>query len=135
VGLLIDTSVVVRAERGGRSLPLELERLGMDPAEAVGLSAVTAAELVHGVERADDAHRAARARYVEALFAAFPTLPLDLDVARVYGRLLAELGRRGVTVEAHDLQIAATALRHDWSVVTVNRAHFARVPGLVVIGP
>ncbi len=39
---------------------------------------------------------------------------------------------KGVTVGAHDLLIAATAVQHGFSVLTGNTSEFLRIPGLVV---
>lgn len=47
-----------------------------------------------------------------------------------FGRLRAVLRREGITVAPLDLQIAATALAHDLTLVTHNTRHFERVPGL-----
>ena len=40
----------------------------------------------------------------------------------------------GLLIDANDLWIAATALAFEMPVVTRNERHFARVPGLDVIG-
>ncbi len=42
----------------------------------------------------------------------------------------AALVRQGTIVGAHDLMIGATALARGESVATLNRAEFARIPGL-----
>jgi predicted nucleic acid-binding protein len=57
-------------------------------------------------------------------------LSFDLDAARVHARIWAELARRGAMIGAHDLIIAATAVRHDLAVVTRNQREFSRVEGL-----
>ncbi len=58
-------------------------------------------------------------------------LPVDRGVAKLWGRLLARVGR---PVGAVDGLIAATALRHGLSVVTRNTADF-RFPDLDVVNP
>jgi predicted nucleic acid-binding protein len=70
---------------------------------------------------------------VEAVLARTIVIPFDLAVARVHARLTAELRRAGVSVGAHDLQIAATALEGAHQIVTANRRDFDRVPGLTVL--
>ena len=47
-------------------------------------------------------------------------LNFGVEEALIWGRLSAEIGHDGV-----DLMIAATAIRHEATVVTRNLAHFA----------
>ena len=56
-------------------------------------------------------------------------LPVDLPVARRWGRLCARLGRNDT-----DLMIAATALEHGLTVVTRNVRHF-KPTGVPVLDP
>ncbi len=55
-----------------------------------------------------------------------------MAVARVYGEIEAGLKKGGQPLADADLQIAATAVRHDLELVTGNVRHFERVPGLVI---
>jgi tRNA(fMet)-specific endonuclease VapC len=138
MGTLLDTTVFIELERSVRRLPpasamtevstrLE-ERLG--PAEEVGIAAITASELLHGVHRATPERRARREAFVEAVLAAFPPLPFDLLAARAHARLWAELAATGLDVGAHDRLVAATAISAGWRVATANIGHFERITGL-----
>lgn len=49
-----------------------------------------------------------------------------------YGRIRAELERKGMPIGANDLFIAAHALALDATLVTANEREFRRVPGLRV---
>lgn len=127
MGLLIDTSVFIHAERTGLRLP------DLPQEEPVAVSAVTAAELLHGVDRArDPARRARRQQFVEAILERFPVVEFGLSAARVYARLWAELLSLGQPVGTHDLMIAATALSVDYGVLTADLRDFKRIPGLRV---
>jgi predicted nucleic acid-binding protein len=129
VALLIDTSVLVELERAHAALPTKLED------EGAFLSAISASELLHGVERAPTAAgRARREAFVERALDLVSVLPFDLDAARVHARIWADLTRRGAMIGAHDLIIAATAICHDLTVVTRNHREFSRVDGLAVRG-
>jgi tRNA(fMet)-specific endonuclease VapC len=130
VAILIDTSLLVELERANApAVPRELDR------EEVFLAAISASELLHGVERASTAaRRARREAFVERILDLATVLPFDLDVARVHARIWSELVRRGAMIGAHDLLIAATAIRHDLAVVTRNQSEFSRVEGLAVQG-
>jgi tRNA(fMet)-specific endonuclease VapC len=138
VGTVLDTTVFIELERAMRDLPAartmtevakRLEsRLGEN--EEVGIAAITASELLHGVHRASEEHRGRRAAFVEAALAAFPTLPFGLLEARVHARLWAGLAASGADVGAHDRLVAATAMAAGWRVGTANIRHFDRIPGL-----
>ena len=128
MGTLIDTSVLIEAERGRLSLQTLLEANGDDE---VAISAVTASELLHGVHRVKGGAEAARAEaFVEGLLALLPVMAFDLAVARTHARLSAELQSRGVAVGAHDLLIAATAVAHDMRVATCDLRSFPKIKGL-----
>jgi tRNA(fMet)-specific endonuclease VapC len=128
VAVLIDTSVLVDAERRGRSLD-----------DAVGdadraISVITASELLHGVHRARTASaRARRSAFVEHLLSALDPLPVTTGIARVHAEIWAALEREGTPIGSHDLWIAATALGRGLDVATANSGDFERVPGLDVV--
>jgi tRNA(fMet)-specific endonuclease VapC len=141
VGTLLDTTVFIELERAVRRLPpgsamaevsrrLE-EQLGPD--EEVGIAAITASELLHGVHRATPEHRARREAFVEAVLAAFPPLPFDLLAARAHARIWAGLAAAGQAVGAHDRLVAATAISAGWRVGTANIRHLAPVVGLDIL--
>lgn len=125
---LIDSSVLIAAERG--QLDLSVLRSGTER-EEVAIAAVTASELLHGVFRAGTpARRAQREAFVERMLATFPVLPFDLTAARIHARLWAALASRGITVGAHDLLIAATALASGCTLAARDARSFPKIPGL-----
>ena len=130
---LIDTTVLIDAERQGRSLSMLQELV---PGESIAVSSISASELLLGVERADTlARRQQRLEYVNSILADIPVLPFDLDVARVHARVSAHLLATGQAIPQNDVMIAATALTHGYAMLTHNLRHFERVPGLVVQRP
>src|SRR5215831_19163216 len=104
------------------------EQLGA--AEEVGIAAITASELLHGVHRATPEHRARREAFVEAVLAAFPPIPFDLRAARAHARLWAGLAAAGRDVGAHDRLVAATAITAGWRVGTAKVRHLEHIPGV-----
>lgn len=131
MGLVLDTCILIRAERGDA---LDFTRWA-NYGDAF-ISAITVSELLVGVHRADsDARRARRSAFVEAILARLPALDFTTETARVHASLFAALSQRGEMIGAHDLIIAATALSQGCAVLTTNVAEFSRVPGLDVIDP
>jgi tRNA(fMet)-specific endonuclease VapC len=130
VGLLIDTDLLVDAERGVAAADVEA-RLGE---EERAISVITVSELLHGVRRATGDRRARRSAFVEHLLAGLRAIPITEPVARIHAELWAQLAARGEVIGAHDLWIAATGVAHGLGVATRNAAEFERVPGLRVVG-
>lgn len=108
-----------------------MDRLVADEDDVV-IAAITAAELLVGVELADGRRRAARQDFVEAIISEIPIEPYDLDVARAHSVLLAHVKRTGRPRGAHDLMIAATSLAKGRAVVTTNPSHFEDLPGVLL---
>jgi tRNA(fMet)-specific endonuclease VapC len=131
VGALIDSSVLIDIERG----LFDLDRLPADAAdEDIAISAVTAAELLHGVHRASKGRiRARREAFVERLLEAWPVLPFDLIAARIHAKLWAELAAKGVSIGAYDLMIGATAVANGLHLITRDKRSFPKIPGLQVL--
>jgi predicted nucleic acid-binding protein len=132
VGLILDSSVAIAAERRGDTVQAFLQRV-IDAAsnQEAALSTVGVVELVHGIHRANTAERRARREaFVEDLLAAVAVYPLTTDIARLAGKLDAEQ-RRGVVIPFADLLIGTTALSLWYSVLTTNPRHFGRIAGLV----
>jgi len=130
MAVLIDTTVLVNAERRGHALD---DVVGD---QERGISAITASELLHGVHRAEEgAVRARRSAFVEHVISAMEPLPITTAIARAHAAVWAELEKEGNLIGAHDLWIAATALSHGMVVATANTRDFGRVPGLTVVVP
>ncbi len=123
---LIDSNVAIRLRDGD---PAILERMaGLD--DAVLLSIVTRVELEGGVYR-DPAYGPVRRARLDAMLEALPTLAFDDEAAKAYGAIVARAGysRRKLL----DRMIAAQALVHGATLVTMNPGDFADVAGLTVL--
>lgn len=131
MGAVIDSSVLIAAERGKLDFNRVLADYGDEP---VAIATITASELLHGVHRAvEPSQRARREAFVERLLAELPLISFDLVVARVHARLSADLAAKGTPVGAHDLVIAATALALGYEVATRDDRSFPKIPGLKVL--
>ncbi|MBO4121604.1 type II toxin-antitoxin system VapC family toxin [Cupriavidus gilardii] len=122
---LLDTNIVSDALRNTRGTCAT--RIGTTDAAALCTSIVVAAELRFGVAKKGSDELARR---VEHALSGLRVLPLDGDADQHYGRLRADLERRGQPIGANDMLIAAHALAIDAVLVTDNVSEFSRVPGL-----
>ena len=128
MGVILDTTILIEWERRQADLEALLEHRSQ---EALALSVISAAELLHGVHRADsEARQLRRAAYVEGVLSSFPLFDFDLAAARVYASVWATLQRRRTIVSSHDLMIAATAISRGYSVATFNVRDYRKIEGL-----
>ncbi|ETX00879.1 MAG: hypothetical protein ETSY1_09525, partial [Candidatus Entotheonella factor] len=125
---LFDTNAISEALRQ-RPNPDFMRWLQVLPREDQFTSTVVVAELYVAANRSAGRERWLR-RIEEDILSTMTILPFELECARMYGRLRAQLLDAGTPIGDIDTQIAATALYHRLIVVTANIRHFERVDGL-----
>jgi hypothetical protein len=126
---LVDTSVIIGlGQVNPRDLPVEC-----------AVSAVTMAELAAGpLATADAAERARRQDRLQRAEATFEAIPVDVNVARAYGRVyaaVAAVGRKPRGRRTFDLLIAATALAEKLPLFTANPDDFSGLESLIEVVP
>ena|SRR5436190_21687864 len=134
MGLILDSSVVITAERKGETVAQLLRRiLSVTGEQEAALSAVALVELAHGIHRANTVQiRARREAFILELLDDVPVYPFTKEIAFLAGRIDGEQQSRGVRIPFQDLLIGVTALHLGYSVVTGNQRHFQLVPNLDV---
>jgi predicted nucleic acid-binding protein len=112
VGIILDPSVIIAAERRGHSVRQILEQVHASQGETeVGLSVVTVAELVHGAYRATtQAQQELRIEFIVRLCRDVPVHPVTLDIRRLVGRIAGQQEAKGIQFAFEDLVIGVTAL-------------------------
>ncbi len=135
MGLVLDSSVAIAAERRGDNVTQLLKQIfstaGNQPAV---LSSVGLTELVHGIYRAQTPQaRARRESFIHELLDDLEVYPYTRSEALLAGKIDGEQQERGVTIPFSDLLTGATALTHGYSVFTVNVRHFRLIPGLKIV--
>lgn len=123
---LLDTNTCIRY-LNGQSAGV-LRRLQSLPLTEVAVCSVVKAELYYGAMKSDnpDQTLAKQRLFLDA----FASLPFDDRAAELYGRIRADLSRKGTPIGPYDLMIAAIALAHGAILVTHNVREFGRVEGL-----
>jgi len=135
VGIVLDSSVIIAAERRGRTVREILEQLkALQGDVEIGISVVTVAELVHGAYRTKtQAQQQQCLEFIERLSSDVPVYPITLDIAWLAGRIEGQQGALGVQFAFEDLLIGATALHLSYDLATLNLRDFKRIPKLSVI--
>jgi len=135
VGIILDSSIIIAAERRGHTVREILEQIKAVQGEIeIGASVVTIAELVHGAYRAKThAQQQRRLEFIERLSSDVPVHAVTLAIARLAGRIEGQQEAIGVQFAFEDLLIGVTALHLGYAVLTLNARHFQRIPGLIVV--
>ena len=98
--------------------------------EDVCVSSVTYAELVHGVEKSAAVEKNRLA--LSLLLANIDILDFDVNAADHYGKIRADLEKKGTPIGTLDMMIAGHARSLGLTVVTNNVKEFSRVDNLKI---
>lgn len=123
---LLDTNVVIVFMKGQHQALNQ--KMMTIPREHKYLCTIVASELLYGAAKSQQAE-ASLAR-ANMLLDYLPVLPFDLDAARHFGEIRADLSRKGTPIGPYDMQIAAIARSRQLILVTHNLREFSRVPDL-----
>ena len=123
---LLDTNVAIHLRDGDPTISAKVAALD----DAILLSIVTRVELEGGVHR-DAADAPARRARLDTLLSAIPVLAFDEAAAAAYAVIVARAGysRRKLL----DRMIAAQALVHRATLVTMNADDFRDIAGLEML--
>jgi len=124
---MLDTNTLIYAQKGIQSV---LEKLAQKRNEGLSISAITLAELQHGVE--SSANRDKNALALVKSLSIVDILPFDSTAAAEYGKICAMLRKRGTPIGTMDMLIAAHARSEGLIIVTNNVREFERVDGLKI---
>jgi tRNA(fMet)-specific endonuclease VapC len=124
---LVDTTWIIEYLRGNQEV---IQRLRSLRDEGLSIAIVSLAELYEGVFRSNNpsSNEAALKDFLTGV----TILSIDEEVCIIFGREMARLRQRGMSVGDMDLLIAATALRHNLTLLTQDQ-DFQRVENLDTI--
>ncbi len=125
---VLDSNTISYYFRGD---PQVVSRLQALPPAQIGVPAIVEYELRYGLLRLAPEAAAPRLAALATLLQPMQKLPFDSECAAHAARIRAELEAVGTPIGPHDTLIAATALRHQATLVTHNVREFSRVPGLL----
>lgn len=125
---MLDTNICIYAIKNKPSQVLR--RLRENLGKGLCISAITLAELEHGVEKSAAPEKNATA--LMQFLAILDVLPFDDLAAVEYGKICAYLQRKGTPIGTMDMLIAGHARAEGLVLVTNNVREFERVPELTV---
>jgi tRNA(fMet)-specific endonuclease VapC len=125
---MLDTNICIYAiKHKPEKVFLRLQKV--EPKD-VCISSITYAELVHGVEKSNAVERNRLA--LSLLLSNIEIMDFDVDAADAYGKVRADLEKKGTPIGPLDMMIAGHALSLGYKVVTNNVKEFERVKGLKI---
>jgi len=135
VGVILDSSIIIAAERAGQTVRQVLTDVRAAQGEIdIGLSVVTVAELFHGAYRANsETRQQQRPEFIAELRRDVPLYEVTFVVVRLVGKIGGQQAAKGVRIPFEDLLIGATALDLGFAAVTRNVRHFRLIPDLLVV--
>ena len=125
---MLDTNIVIYVIK---RRPIELLEVFNRHAGQMCISAVTLAELFHGVEKSAAPDH--NLRQVEEFVSRLEVLPYGNKAAAHYGDIRADLERKGTPIGINDLHIAGHARSEGLTLVTNNLREFERVEALRLV--
>ena len=135
MGLILDSTAAVTAERRGKNARQLLETVALETGdEGIAVSVVTVLELAHGIARAGTTERRdRRQRFLNELLTGVPVQPVTVPIALLAGQIDGQSQAQGIRIPLSDLLIGVSALELGYGVGTANLRHFKLIPGLNVI--
>ena len=125
---MLDTNICIYAIK---NKPEQiLEKLKQNLSNGICISAITLAELQHGVEKSMNPEKNSMA--LLQFLSILDILPFDDLAAVEYGKICAYLQKRGTPIGTMDMLIAAHAKIENLIIVTNNVREFERVPDLKI---
>ena len=111
-GLILDSSVIIEAERKGQNVEQLLEQGNQVCGEVeIAICSVTVAELVHGVYRSNTPEiRKRRRAFIDDLKRPVPVHAVTDETGEIIGRIRGEQAVSGVKIPFDELAIGASAL-------------------------
>ncbi len=123
---LLDTDTCIAILRGNETV---IERRAATEDEVV-TTWITAAELHYGAAKSVAPEK--NVALVKSFLGTLPVFGLDEASAQIFGEAKALLERQGQRLADADLFIGAIAASNRATVVTGNKRHYNRIPGVIV---
>lgn len=122
---MLDTNMCIYAQK---NIPQVIEKIKNNFQYGVAISSITLAELEFGVQASANIEKNTIALY--KFLSIVEILDFDSSSAAEYGKIRADLKRKGTPIGNMDMLIAAHAKSEDLIVVTHNTREFERIEGL-----
>ena len=125
---LLDTNICIYLIK--QHPPEVLQRFQQIKIQQLYIPTISIFELYYGIEKNNSHARNLKA--LEHFIAPLNVIDFNLDAAKKAASIRAVLQKKGLSIGAYDIQIAAIALSNDMTLLTNNTREFERVGGLLL---
>ena len=126
--IILDTNIVSYLMRGDTLAETYAPHV---QGKLLAIAFITVGEMYFGAENKNWGEK--KRKELETTLRNFVVIPYDHEIARCYGRLMAERKRNGQPIAPNDAWIAACAVRHTVPLVTHNVKDFVGITLLEII--
>lgn len=120
---LIDSDILIAMGRGNTCLQDKMNSVGLTEC---ALSEISLAELYVGAYKVGNRKLEPLLEFFEGVLKIVPIT----QAIKTFAKLRVQLESAGSRLETMDLFMAATALEGDYTLVSHNKRHYSRIPGL-----
>ena len=125
---ILDTNILIELIHENSNV---VEHLRNVDTKKCCISVISCQELFYGAYNAPERYREQETIRVNKIIRHFTIVPLPED-GEDFGRIKANLVKKGLLIDDFDISIAATALNENLTIVTDNVKHFSRIDGLQI---
>jgi len=122
---MLDTNMCIYAQKNN---PNVIAKIKQNFQQGLAISSITLAELEYGVQASANIEK--NTVSLMKFLSIVDVLPFDSGAAVEYGKICADLRKKGTPIGTMDMLIAAHARAENLIVVTHNTREFERVEGL-----
>jgi len=119
--VLLDTNIISALFKGDVNVANHIDK------SEVYLSSIVIGELFYGAEYSVKIEQ--NIANIRQLIATYNILNINDETAMVYGKIKAELRKKGTPIPENDIWIASTAIQHKLKLSTRDK-HFLQIAGL-----
>ncbi len=122
---LLDTNIIISVFDGNKDVANKISRLS-----TVYISSIVLGELYVGIYRVSN--KTKHLKKLTDFLDLCRVVEIDSSTAEYYGKCKAQLFKKGKPIPSNDIWIAASALQHEFTLVS-NDKHFSEIDGLNIV--
>lgn len=124
---LLDTDTLIYWLKGDKNIDRKIQE---NTPSVLYISVVSLAELYYGAYVSDEVQN--NIENIETLKKQFRIIKIEESIAEEFGKIKADLRKRGVLFGDFDILIAAISKRYNFKLVTNNVEHYKRIGNIVI---
>ena len=125
---ILDTNICIALLKNKFGVRSKINEVGLHNCH---ISVLTIGELYYGAYKSANVEN--HLKDVDVIAKLFGKIHLSDSVMDTYGKIKADLNKKGMRIDDVDLLIGASALSCEYTLVTDNTKHLIRVPNIKII--